>query len=215
VPILIADDTDRWNEPERFQVLEALQAYPDVTFWPNDTNLGHYRGDASALAKAVQWGHLRDLRVVAKISMRHFLDFPHWLQIGAKEMLDSGKGLASRECFDNGSNLYIRSECVFFDIPQWVANGAWRRFEERETYKYASEIHYNDIIHKQFAGQMHQLSFMKVRRNEPTPGIIWHCANHERDFHALAARHGVDLDDDFHSGGSRDGRGFSRGYRKG
>lgn len=216
VPILIADDTDRHGEPEKFALLEAIAAsYPDVTFWPNEKNLGHYRGDASALAKAVQWGHTRDLRVVAKISMRHFFDFPQWLQAGAKELLDSGLALASRECFDNGSNLYIRSEVVFFDVPQWVSNGAWRRFEERETYRFASEIHYNDIIHKQFGGRMHQLSFMKVKRNERTDGIIWHCANSDAEFHALAARFGVNLEGDFHGAGSRDGKGFARGYKKG
>lgn len=216
VPILIADDTDREKSPQRWAMLEGLShGYSDVFFWPNEKNLGHYRGDASALSKSVQWGHTRGLRVVAKLSMRHFLDFPGWLQAGAKELLDSGQATASRECYDNGSNLYIRSECVFFDVPQWVASGAWKRFEERDEYRYAAEIHYNDVLHKAFGGKMHQLSFLKVRRNEYTPGVVWHCANPESDFHALASRHGVDLDSDFHGAGSCEKRGFASSYKRG
>ena len=153
--------------------------------------------------------------MVAKLSHRHLIDLPRWLQDGAKALLADGAAVSSQDCYDNGSRLYLRSEACLLDIRQWWETGAWKEFVGRKSLAPCAELHYWHLIVTHLGGRIHPWTILSSTRNKQMPGIIWHCANSERDYHDLAARFGLTLDPDFHNDGSQTRKGFGKSYRTG
>lgn len=227
MPILLCDDTKPGTE-RQIQIAALAKKYPNVEYWGNPENYGHHRGDATAFWKAIQWGKSRSLDVVCKMSMRHLINTDNWLQAGAAGLLASKEATGGVNCIDNNTRLYIRSECVLLDVAKWFDSGAYQMLQGRNSYAPVVELHYNHIMCSKFGemawsdekgtckiGRRWIWPLLNERRNMRTEGILWHCANTAQEYHELADKYGVKLDDGFHTGGAEMRRGFAREYKIG
>lgn len=227
IPILLCDDSH--PDSERGKAHAALaKKYPHVQHWPNPENYGHHRGDATAFWKAIQWGKIRDLTTVCKMSMRHLVTKKNWLRDAAKEFEASGEATGAANCIDNNTRLFIRSECVLLNVKQWFDSGAYKDLQGRNSYAPVVELHYNHIMCQRFGVMPHAdekgacelgkrwiWPLLQERRHNRTEGVIWHCANQEHEYRDLAKKYGIELEADFHCAGSEQRQGFAKDYRIG
>lgn len=227
VPILICDDS-KPGSPKQLAHAALARKYPNVRYWPNAETFGHHKGDASVFWKAIQWGKREGMDVVCKLSMRHLINIDNWLKDGANGLLASGHATGAVNCIDNDTRLFIRSEAVLLDVNKWFDSGAWQELQGRNSYAPVVELHYNHLLCKYF-GEIESVDekglftmgarwlwpILKVRRFEYTEGIIWHCANRPEDYHNLAKKYGIELDEDFHTDGSQNRAGYAKDYKIG
>lgn len=189
-PILIADDGS--GQDEAFYELES--AFPHVTYWPSPERRGHYAGDLSAVWKGLHWAKSTGLQYLCKLSQRFIWLQPGWLTRGVERLHRSGKPILMQRCLDNRVNLYIRSECVIYSVPEWSA--ILDRFD-RQKLGNPTELYLWDIVAKHFNRRYETWADLTVDRYQATPGTIWHGSHSVQHFRNLAARHGITLDPEF------------------
>lgn len=227
VPILLCDDSPPGTERQQAHAALAMK-YPNVEYWPNPENYGHHRGDASCFWKAIQWGNIRKLSTVCKLSMRHIFTLDNWLPDSCSEFEKTGHATGCVNCIDNNTRLFIRSESVLLNVRRWFDSGAYQELQGRNSYAPVVELHYNHIMCKHFGvkqwkdvkgeceiADRWEWPLMNEQRNLRTDGIIWHCSNGAEEYRALAKSYGIELENDFHTGGSELGAGYAKGYRIG
>lgn len=226
-PILLCDDTTPGTERQLAHAALAKK-YPNVEYWPNPENYGHHKGDASCFWKAIQWGKIRQLKTVCKLSMRHVFTADNWLKDSADEFEQSGHATGCSNCIDNDTRLFIRSEAVLLNVARWFDSGAYQQLQGRNSYAPVVELHYNHIMCQYFGvmnwtdekgsceiGERWVWPLMNERRNALSGHALWHCANARNEYVELAKKYGVDLEEDFHTGGSDNRVGFAKDYRIG
>lgn len=195
VPVLIADDGS--NRDSEFERIEGAE------FWPSDTRRGHYAGDLSVLWKGLQWAHTRGIRRLVKLSQRFVWYTRGWLDDALAPWGESATLM--QRCLDNGNvpgrpgtDLYIRSECMGLDVPQWLPH--YRLFD-RGRLDNPTELYIWDLVVRHFGGIFAEWTTLTVDRYANTPGALWHGSHAEGPFRELAARHGIDLGSEFHVAG--------------
>ena len=207
VPILVADDcspgfgrpVDPASAYGRLQ--EVCARSPGVTLWPNVERIGHTGGDVAVFWKGLVWAGATGLRVLAKLSQRFLLDLPRWLQDGAWELLTSRLPLACRRC-RGPENFPLRTEGCLLDVACWgrpeVLHDLTPRRYGRGTF---AETVLDAALRRHFGGVFWPWDVYSEDRYQSAPGLIWHCADASARYAAVAARYGLSLDPDFHTGG--------------
>mgnify|MGYP003386662244 CR=1 FL=1 len=210
VPILIADDGS-----ERDAEFEAIvESNIDVEFWPSDHRRGHYSGDLSVFWKGFQWAHNLGLKHLVKLSQRFVITEPRWLAKVCKLLEESGEATIMQDCIDNGGGnvpdcrLYVRSECMGFDVTKWVPY--FKEFNQGELVN-PTELYIWHRVHAYFGEQFCQWPRMPRNRYEPMPDTLWHGTNGEQDYRQVAATKGMTIDDDFTCAGACAIPGWKRG----
>jgi hypothetical protein len=194
-PILLADD----GSPATAD-LARLAENLGVDFAGTLHRLGHYPGDLSALRKGLEWAQEKGLAVVVKLSMRLLLTWPGWLAKVAELVLNGPAETVVPQLTEGSDRtLYFRTEAVAMRVAAWAAPAIIERLQAERLG--VTELHFNDIIHRNFAGRfVHWPGFTpdRYRRSE---GAIWHCTHSHHEYAAWFARFGLRLDDDFHTAG--------------
>jgi hypothetical protein len=191
IPVLIADDAS--GHDDEFHDLAA--ELPGVTFWPNPARRGHYAGDLSVFWKGLQWGQTTGLKWVCKLSQRLLWVRPGWLADAVRGVESSGLATSFQRCFDDGVNLYCRSECVLMNVPDWGRH--WRLFDKPRLFN-ATEFYLWDLVHRFHQERFHVWGEIPPNRSSPRPGsFVWHTCNTDEDYRVIASRFGVVLDSGF------------------
>lgn len=200
VPVLVSND-----HPGSHDTLASIcSGHPDVTLLSNPERLGHTGGDLAVYHRAVTWGSERRLQVVAKLSQRLLFTEPYWLQNGAKELLASGLGTATRACTGpTGSPRYpLRTEFALLDVARWnspevLASVTPRRvWHEREGGWPAEQV-IDELVRDHFDGLYWPFAGLPTVREERGSGFLWHHSHSRQDYDSLAKRFGVTLPADF------------------
>ena len=205
VPILICDDCSDGFGPTptgKFARLQEIAGrYPDVLLWPNPGRIGHAGGDISAFWKAIQWGKLRGLRVVAKLSQRFLPTKTRWLQDGAIELLATGLPLACNRCREAYRGVWhyfeLRTEACLLDIEQWHRPDVLSAFTPRPIAT-AAEMVIWDYVRDLLGGRWHVWSMMpSTSRHDVDPGYLWHGTHTEQQYRQFFGQFGLAIDEDF------------------
>lgn len=208
VPILIADDG---SEHDR-AFDEIVRANIGVEFWPSDARRGHYAGDLSVFSKGLQWAHNAGHRWLCKLSQRFLWTAEYWLKNAVETLAASTHAIMMQKCMDSNDgrpvNLYIRSECVLFDVPKWVPY--YREFDLGEICN-PTELYLWHRVHQYFGEKFEPWPGMTEDRYAVTPGSVWHGSHSEQPYRELAARYGIDLGPDFDCGGAQHRADWKRG----
>ncbi|WP_157469282.1 hypothetical protein [Gemmata sp. SH-PL17] len=200
VPVLVSTD-----HPEGVPALAAVcDRYPDVYLWPNATRLGHTGGDLAVYWKGVMWGAARGLEVVAKVSQRMVFTGAYWLQDGARELLASGLPVASRA--SSGAPRWpLRTEAALLDVGAWHRPGVLGRcapgaYWGRRDGGFPAEAAVLELVRELLGGVYWPWPALPVDRRAGG-AFLWHESHAADEYRALAARFGVALPGDFHTGG--------------
>lgn len=205
VPILIADDAA--GVDDEFEQL-ALR-YSDVTFWPNLERRGHYAGDLSVFWKGLQWAHVNGLKWLCKLSQRFLWTRSNWLRDAVESLQASKLPTMFQGCIDNGTDLYIRSECVLMSVSDWAPH--FRLFDRPRLFN-ATEFYLWDLVYRFHASQFCRWTEIPHHRERPKPGsFVWHTCNTTRDYVAVADSLGLTLDAGFTVAGWMSQPGWKRG----
>lgn len=191
VPILVSDDHSPNGQSE---LIRDLCEQHGATFRLADpTNrIGHSGGDLGAYYHALDYARERGIRVVCKLSQRFVVDRPRWLQDAVHWLQDLGStiGTGSDRCIEGGTRFGIRSEAVLMRTDRWFPHR--ESLLPRQLNHAAEELL---TVVARSAGDMAAWSLLGgPDRTRRAPGVIWHTANPESDYRALAVKFGVDLD---------------------
>lgn len=195
VPILLCDDAS----PFAKEFLALEKKYPQVTYWSNVERLGHYAGDMSVFFKAVNWAVVNQFHYVAKISQRMLVDHANWLAKAIDNLYDCGSATLAAGCFDNGHDLYVRTELMLLDTEKWKTILPEL---DKTVLNNPTELGINHIAEVLLGGKQIWPGLTRVRYHAE-PGYIWHCTHDRTEYQRIASRFGLTLDDAFHSGGSK------------
>ncbi len=203
VPVLISND-----EPEAHAKLQAICAkHEGVTLDTNLRRIGHTGGDISVFRKAVEWGGVNNLSVVAKLSQRFLVTRPNWLHDEAKGLLASGLPLAclpatGAEPFD------LRTEAALLDVAKWdtpavLARLAPRQYWRDEPKGLPAETVILRVVKDLLGGVYWPWRSMlgTNRYARDFADVLWHCNTPLDDYRDLAAKHGVVLPKSMHCAG--------------
>lgn len=204
VPILIADDGSGRDADFR----KLVEQYPRVEFWPNCERLGHYAGDLSVFYKGLQWASMKGLKWLCKLSQRFVWTHPGWLQSAVSRLESSRLATMMQNCMDNNSPLWIRSECVLFDVWRWTPH--YREFAH-EALGNPTELRVWHLVHSHFGGQYCPWTELPVDRYQRAAGTLWHGSHGDHEFRQFALSKGVELGPDFHTAGAERMPGWKRG----
>lgn len=205
VPILIADDCAGVDSD--FEIL--TKKYQKVEFWPSPERRGHYAGDLSVFWKGLQWAHVRNLKYLCKLSQRFLWTRPNWLLDAVDKIQESKLPTMFQGCIDNGTNLYIRSECVLMSVPDWVPH--FRLFDKPRLYN-ATEFYLWDLVFRFHASQFCRWTEIPQHRERPKPGsFVWHTCNTTMDYVVVADSLKMNLDSGFTVSGWMAQPGWKRG----
>lgn len=208
VPILVSDDcSPGFPDSDRYARLTAIcGGHPDVMLWPNAERIGHTGGDVGAFWKGIVWGASRGLRVVAKLSQRFLVTRPTWLQEGAVDLLASSLPLATQRC--RGVEVFdLRTEAALLDVAKWntpdvLARILPRRYWRDSPQGLTAETIIYRVLQDLLGGKFWPWGLFGEERHRAEPGYLWHCPPRQPpDYHALAAEHGVELEEDFFTEG--------------
>lgn len=190
VPVLFADDGS--GRDAEFEAV--CEASPPAEFWPSDGRRGHYAGDASAFWKAIQWGSVRGLDYVCKLSQRFLWTRPGWLADAVAGLRESGEATMMQACTDKGVDLKARTECVLLKVADWLP-----LFKEFDVHGLGNptELHFWHRVHAHFGGRFREWKGLPADRYQPAAGTVWHASHAAADFHAAANARGVTLPPDF------------------
>lgn len=192
VPILVSDDLSPGALATQIEALAG--AYPGVDVQTSLRRIGHAGGDFAAFGRGLKWAAGRGLKVLAKLSQRFVLDWPRWLQDGARGLLKSGRPTGGQPCIEGGLVFPIRSEAVLLDVQRWQRADVLRHLRPRRLghacenalWRAASQL-----------GELWPWEVMGRDRFRRSAGVLWHVSTPAEAYHALARRLGVALDDDF------------------
>jgi hypothetical protein len=204
VPVLIADDGS--GHDAEFQRIASQ--YPDVTFHPSATRLGHYAGDLSAFHKGLSWANIRGLSYLCKLSQRFILTRHNWIHEIAAKLEDTGHVVAMQDCDDSGKRLFVRSECVLFDVVKWHPHLHEFAFQVLTN---PTELRIWHLVFAYFGSQYLPWPLMPKNRYQAMPETLWHCTHSPQAYHELASRFGVSLDSNFTTNGWQNMPGWKRG----
>lgn len=205
VPILVSSD-----HPESADSLAAIcAAHPDVTFVTNPERFGHTGGDLAVYHRGVTWGAERGLAVVAKLSQRLLFTRPFWLQDGAKELLSSGLGVATRACTGRrfgGARYPLRTEYALMDVSRWNRPAVLDMITPRRVWHlrdggWPAEQVIAELVRDHFDGLYWPTAAIPPAREDRAAGVVWHHADPREAYTGLAAQLGVTLPADFHCDG--------------
>jgi hypothetical protein len=140
--------------------------------------------------------------VLAKLSHRFVLTRPRWLQDGAGELLAAGAALASNPCLAAPAAYDLRTEACLLDVDRWFRPPVLDLLRPRAL-RTATELVVWEAFVTRVGGPLHRWQLFGIDRCRRARGILWHCANTEREYHEVARRFGVDLDADFTVGPSQ------------
>jgi hypothetical protein len=206
VPLLVSDDCSPGFGPPperggRFEQLEQVCGrYPDVVLWPNVERIGHTGGDVATCWKGLIWARARRLRLLAKLSQRFLITQARWLQEAGRDLLASELPLATQRC--RGVEVFdLRTEALLFDVTAWSTPEILHRLlPRRQGRARLAETILEEAL-RELGGIFWPWKIYTEERYEPTVGVVWHTANLPEDYRELAARFGLDLDDDFTTDG--------------
>lgn len=197
VPILVSADHSPDNPEKMPDFLRLEKDYPDVTVRTSSDRLGQTMGDLAAFHWGLIWARRRGLRVLAKLSQRFLVTVPYWLQDGAAALLAAGGYIGSQPC--KAPAFPIRTEACLLDVDVWSADGILASLAAQTSTP-------AEHVVGGLAAQLGDKAFwrwpiMGEGRYVAARGIVWHCANSEREFHTLAHQYGIVLDNEFSTAG--------------
>jgi hypothetical protein len=204
IPVLIADDGS--NQDAEFERVASM--FSGAEFWPSDQRRGHYAGDLSVFSKGLQWAKNRNLKWLCKLSQRFIWTKRNWLSEAVRILEASGEATMMQRCLDNGVNLFVRSECVLFDVAKWIPY--YKEFDVGEISN-PTELFLWHRVHTYFGERFAPWPEMPENRYQPTPGSLWHGCDTEGAFRDLARSRGIELGAQFNTGGWEAQAGWKRG----
>lgn len=202
VPIRVIDDCSDGYGPtpvpgSKFATLVEICNRHEVTLRTSGPErLGHSGGDLAVFWHGIQWAYDHGLDVVAKFSQRFLLDMPLWLQNGTLELLETGLPIASQACTDHGWRFDLRTEACLLDVTQWHRADILNHLFPRRVEAVAEAVLWHDVRDR-LGGRFHPWSILPIDRSQKTPGIYWHSSETVTEYHQLARRHNLNLDEDF------------------
>ena len=191
IPILVSDDHSPEGQIELIR--ESCERHgATLALSQPDERIGHAGGDLGAFYHALTFARERGIRYVFKLSQRYAIDKRRWVQDTANWMDELGKlvGTASDRCSEGGTRFDLRSEAVGIRVEKWLphleAIKPRRLHQAAEPVVTAVAKSAGDIVVWPLLGGPDRL--------RKAPNVVWHTANTESDYRALAERFGVDLD---------------------
>jgi hypothetical protein len=192
VPVLIADDGSA-----AVADLGALEdRYDDVTVWPSPRRRGHYSGDLSAFSKGLHWAVGRGFPWLVKVSQRLLVERPGWLAGLTTALAAGGVAALSQRCRDGEQDLRLRAELMVLDVAVWGRPEVLADLNRARLGR-PTEYHLHHLLVSRFGDRWGLIDWLTVDRYARSEGVIWHGSHSEQEFHALAARYGLTLDDAF------------------
>jgi len=198
-PILVCDDHSRGELGERTR--EVCERLGVELVHSGPKRIGHAGGDLGAFYHGVRWAKRLGLRTLVKLSQRFCVDRPGWLA-EADELLHSGTlSLLSDACREARHSHPLRTEACVLRVDAWHREDVLVRIRPRRISPLPAErLVYNAIRYTGSPKFGRWPLLGGVDRCRKVPGICWHTANPEADYHTLAARLGVTLTSEFFSG---------------
>lgn len=193
VPVLLVDDCS----PARWEIAGLASRYPGVDFRSPPRRRGHLAGDLWGYAAALRWAAGQGYRVLAKLSRRLLITRRGWLAEGARHLV--GKALASQPWEMDGHPFPVRGEGCLLDVKRWSRPDAWARLELPPNPPDVLPLDPEAILWATACqlGAVGTWPLLPANRRARSPDLLWHDANTEADYRALAAWFGLTLDADF------------------
>jgi len=196
VPILICDDCSGAYDASILADIAKKDRRVDIRF--GEKRLGHYGGDGAAFYRAIVWGMSKGLSHVVKLSQRYLIDKPDWLNESVKLLQVSNLPAASWPCIDGDGSFLLRTEAVLMSIYNWNRPEVLAWLEPREYRHGVTEWYVWSVIATFLGGKVMEWPLMGgADRAKKVDGVLFHTANSEEEYRALAAREGIDLGSDF------------------
>lgn len=201
VPVLVSWDHDPAH-PDRTAAARRTAAEEGADFLTDATRRGHTAGDAAAFWRGVEWASGRGLAALAKVSQRHVLLAPRWVQAAAADLALSGLPLLAR-----GSDQWpVRTEAVVLDVPRWhqpdvLAELRAVRFRRGSAGGESMERQFHRLLVGRLGGVYLPWGLLPADRTTPKADAVSPDAYGRAAYDEIAARVGVVLPEDFRTGG--------------
>jgi hypothetical protein len=205
VPILICDDA---TESPRAELLKWICKILRADLIVNSERKGHLWGDTLAFRNGLTWANERGLKTIAKLSQRFLVRRPRWLQEISRELLDSGRCIATQECRHKNIGFVVRTEAAVLNVAQWMRPDVLHHLSP-EGGSIGGENTIGEALFKFWNGgvkpNLVRWNIMTRERHfQYKDDAYWHHQDDnvrcEREYRDLAAKYGLTLDDDFQCG---------------
>lgn len=192
IPILVHDD----STPPARDPCGYFQQKHDFDFYSTPHQLGHIPGDISCFTTGLEWAERLGLKYLVKLSQRFLFTKRDWLAARSKESEEFGIITASQNNAIHGIRPWgydgIRTECVMMRVQDWCRPAV---FEALRAFPATPEHSIAEVARK----HVHpHLPIARWRAFGPDKavkrdGVLWHDANPDADYQALAVELGVNI----------------------
>ena len=193
VPILVHDDS---TPPDRDSHCFFHKKHSEFELYRTPKQLGHVPGDISCFVEGLKWANERGLKYLVKLSQRFIFTQQNWLTKSAEECEELGIITLTQSNAIHGIRPWgydgIRSECVLMQVKSW---NRLEVIQALKSYPATPEHSVAEVarkhVHPQVPiGRWRMFGPDKAaKRND----VLWHDANSDDDYQALAEKLAVDM----------------------
>lgn len=186
IPILVHDDfTQNDRDPDGY----LLNVNEEFELIKSERQLGHIAGDIRCFIRGLKWARRMGLKYLVKLSQRFIFTSNEWCASAVVYAERENVITASQIAYSNAAAPWgsgsTRTECVMFRVDDWARDAV---YEALEGYHATPELSVRNVaesvVHPE--RKVDRWRAFGPDKSKKRVGVLWHDANGEGEYRALA-----------------------------